>query len=200
MRKLNHLPYSEKHIAVTIEFYPQLIIPCFHPQVFIRVLDHNDNGPTFSQPSYDVTISEDAAVDTEILHIKATDKDEKNKLTYSIHSSIDPTSMRKFLLDQSTGRLSVVEKLDHEAQAQHSLTVMVSKCLMSHIQNLLSDSKPLHIKPRSNYITLYDSSNLSTAVLLLKFTMIFSSASIVGLGMLNLSYLNSSILVELFWK
>ncbi|XP_032878328.1 protocadherin Fat 3 isoform X3 [Amblyraja radiata] len=105
-------------------------------QVFIRVLDHNDNGPIFSQPSYDVTISEDAAVDTEILHIKATDKDEKNKLTYSIHSSIDPISMRKFLLDQSTGRLSVAEKLDHEAQAQHSLTVMVRDQEFPYRRNL----------------------------------------------------------------
>ncbi|XP_072119468.1 protocadherin Fat 3a isoform X1 [Mobula birostris] len=105
-------------------------------QVFIRILDNNDNGPVFSQPSYDVTISEDVAVDTEILHIKATDKDEKNKLTYSIHSSIDPISMRKFQLDQSTGRLSIAEKLDHEAQAQHSLTVMVRDQEFPYRRNL----------------------------------------------------------------
>ncbi|XP_069746951.1 protocadherin Fat 3-like isoform X3 [Narcine bancroftii] len=105
-------------------------------QVFIRILDNNDNGPVFSQLSYDVTISEDADVNTEILHIKATDKDEKNKLTYSIHSSIDSISVRKFQLDQSTGRLSVAEKLDHEAQAQHSLTVMVRDQEFPYRRNL----------------------------------------------------------------
>ncbi|XP_067890087.1 protocadherin Fat 3a isoform X2 [Heterodontus francisci] len=106
-------------------------------QVFIKILDSNDNGPVFSQPSYDVTISEDATIYTEILHIKATDRDEKNKLTYSIHSSIDPISIRKFQLDQSTGKLSIAEKLDHEAQAQHSLTVMVRDQEFPYRRNLV---------------------------------------------------------------
>uniref|UniRef100_UPI00398F78D5 protocadherin Fat 3-like isoform X1 n=2 Tax=Pristiophorus japonicus TaxID=55135 RepID=UPI00398F78D5 len=106
-------------------------------QVFIRILDNNDNGPVFSQPSYDVTISEDAIVNTEILHIKATDKDEKNKLIYTIHSSIDPISMRKFQLDQSMGKLSIAEKLDHEAQAQHSLTIMVRDQEFPYRRNLV---------------------------------------------------------------
>ncbi|XP_072332549.1 protocadherin Fat 3-like isoform X2 [Scyliorhinus torazame] len=106
-------------------------------QVFIRILDNNDNGPVFSQPSYDVTISEDANIDTEILHIKATDRDEKSKLTYSIYSSIDPISIRKFQLDHGTGKLSIAEKLDHEAQAQHSLTVMVRDQEFPYRRNLV---------------------------------------------------------------
>ncbi|XP_072433894.1 protocadherin Fat 3-like isoform X4 [Chiloscyllium punctatum] len=106
-------------------------------QVFVRILDNNDNGPVFSKPSYDVTISEDAAINTEILHIKATDRDEKSKLTYSIHSSIDPISLRKFHLDHSTGMLSIAEKVDHEAQAQHSLTVMVRDQEFPYRRNLV---------------------------------------------------------------
>ncbi|XP_048454119.1 protocadherin Fat 3a isoform X2 [Rhincodon typus] len=106
-------------------------------QVFVRILDNNDNGPVFSKPSYDVTISEDAAINTEILHIKATDRDEKSKLTYSIHSSIDPISLHKFHLDHSTGMLSIAEKLDHEAQAQHSLTVMVRDQEFPYRRNLV---------------------------------------------------------------
>uniref|UniRef100_Q8BNA6-2 Isoform 2 of Protocadherin Fat 3 n=1 Tax=Mus musculus TaxID=10090 RepID=Q8BNA6-2 len=94
-------------------------------QVFIKVLDNNDNGPEFSQPHYDVTISEDVLPDTEILQIEATDRDEKHKLSYTIHSSIDAVSMRKFRMDPSTGVLYTAERLDHEAQDKHILNIMV---------------------------------------------------------------------------
>lgn len=89
------------------------------------MLDNNDNGPEFSQPNYDVTISEDVLPDTEILQIEATDRDEKHKLSYSVHSSIDSASMRKFRIDPGTGVLYTVERLDHEAQDKHILNVMV---------------------------------------------------------------------------
>ncbi|XP_010154165.1 PREDICTED: protocadherin Fat 3-like, partial [Eurypyga helias] len=93
--------------------------------VLVKVLDNNDNGPEFSHPSYDVTISEDILPDTEILQIEAIDRDEKHKLSYTIHSSIDTVSVRKFRIDPSTGVLYTAERLDHEAQDKHILNVMV---------------------------------------------------------------------------
>lgn len=89
------------------------------------MLDNNDNGPEFSQPSYDVTISEDVLPDTEILQIEAIDRDEKHKLSYTVHSSIDTVSVRKFRIDPNTGVLYTAERLDHEAQDKHILNVMV---------------------------------------------------------------------------
>ena len=53
------------------------------------------------------------------------DKDEKNKLIYTLQSSSDPLSLKKFRLDPATGSLSTSETLDHEATHQHVLTVMV---------------------------------------------------------------------------
>ncbi|XP_053564600.1 protocadherin Fat 3 isoform X2 [Bombina bombina] len=105
-------------------------------QVLIRVLDNNDNGPEFSQLSYEQVISEDVLPDTEILQIKATDKDENHKLSYIIHSSIDPNSMRKFRIDPNTGVLYTAERLDHEAQARHILTVMVKDQEFPYRRNL----------------------------------------------------------------
>lgn len=105
-----------------------LTLIIFHLQVFIKVLDNNDNGPEFSQPSYDVTISEDVLPDTEILQLEATDRDEKHTLSYTIHSSIDTVSMRKFRIDPSTGVLYTAERLDHEAQDKHILNIMVGPC------------------------------------------------------------------------
>ncbi|XP_028656255.1 protocadherin Fat 3a isoform X1 [Erpetoichthys calabaricus] len=105
-------------------------------QVFIRVLDNNDNGPIFSQHSYEVTISEDTIPDTEILHVIASDKDEKHKLSYSIHSSIDPVSMRMFRIDPSTGIIYSAERLDREVRSQHILTVMVRDQEFPYRRNL----------------------------------------------------------------
>lgn len=94
-------------------------------QVFIKVIDTNDHRPQFSTSKYEVVIPEDTAPETEILQISAVDKDEKNKLIYTLQSSIDPLSLKKFRLDPATGSLYTAEKLDHEAIQQHVLTVMV---------------------------------------------------------------------------
>uniref|UniRef100_A0A8C8BG27 Protocadherin Fat 3 n=1 Tax=Otus sunia TaxID=257818 RepID=A0A8C8BG27_9STRI len=107
-----------------------------HGVVLIKVLDNNDNGPEFSHPSYDVTISEDILPDTEILQIEAIDRDEKHKLSYTIHSSIDTVSMRKFRIDPSTGVLYTAERLDHEAQDKHILNVMVRDQEFPYRRNL----------------------------------------------------------------
>ncbi|KAM4836847.1 protocadherin Fat 1 isoform 5-T5 [Thomomys bottae] len=94
-------------------------------QVFIKVIDTNDHRPQFSTSKYEVVIPEDTVPETEILQISAMDKDEKNKLIYTLQSSIDPLSLKKFRLDPATGSLYTSEKLDHEAIHQHTLTVMV---------------------------------------------------------------------------
>ncbi|XP_049324918.1 protocadherin Fat 3 [Astyanax mexicanus] len=94
-------------------------------QVYIRILDSNDNTPVFSQPVYEVSVSEDTPVDTEILRIKATDKDERAKLSYSIHGSVDPASMRMFRINPGTGVMYTSDRLDYEARTQHILTIMV---------------------------------------------------------------------------
>ncbi|XP_036407043.1 protocadherin Fat 1-like isoform X2 [Megalops cyprinoides] len=94
-------------------------------QVFIQVIDTNNHRPQFSQPKYEITIPEDIAPETVILQISATDEDEKNKMTYTLLSSTDPFSLKKFRLDPGTGMLYTADKLDHETMHRHTLTVMV---------------------------------------------------------------------------
>ena len=94
-------------------------------QVLIRVIDTNNHRPQFSEQRYDVSVPEDTPADTEVLQISAMDEDEKNKLTFTLLSSTDPFSLRKFRLDPGTGVLFTAEALDHETMRQHTLTVMV---------------------------------------------------------------------------
>ncbi|KAM4620340.1 protocadherin Fat 3 [Polymixia lowei] len=94
-------------------------------QVFIRVLDSNDNPPIFSQPAYDVSVSEDAPVDTELLRVRASDADDRARLSFSIYGSVDPASMRLFRVNPGTGAVYTADRLDYEARTQHILTIMV---------------------------------------------------------------------------
>lgn len=90
-------------------------------------MDNNDNAPIFSQPIYEVTISEDTPPDTEVVQVLASDRDEHHRLSYSLQSSIDPSSMRLFHIHPNTGTIYTAQSLDHEACAQHILTVMVRR-------------------------------------------------------------------------
>ncbi|XP_069780628.1 protocadherin Fat 1a isoform X4 [Narcine bancroftii] len=94
-------------------------------QVYIKVIDTNDHRPEFSKPKYEVSIPEDTIPKTVILQVSARDEDEKNKLIYTLQSSTDPSSLKRFRLDPGTGVLLTAERLDHETKHQHVLTVMV---------------------------------------------------------------------------
>lgn len=98
---------------------------CMFLQVLIKVIDTNNHRPQFSKSKYEVNVPEDTPPETEVLRITATDQDEKNKLTFTLLSSTDPFSLRKFRLDPGTGVLYTAERLDHETMHQHTLTVMV---------------------------------------------------------------------------
>ncbi|KAF3692560.1 Protocadherin Fat 3 FAT tumor suppressor -like protein 3 Precursor [Channa argus] len=105
-------------------------------QVHITVMDNNDNAPIFSQPTYDVTISEDTPPDTEVVQVLASDRDEHHRLTYSMQSSIDPSSMRLFRIHPTLGTIYTTQRLDHEACAQHILTVIVKDQEFPYRKNL----------------------------------------------------------------
>lgn len=94
-------------------------------QVFIRVQDSNDNPPVFSQPAYDVSVSEDTPSDFELVRLRASDMDERARLSFSIYGSIDPASMRLFRVNPGTGVVYTADRLDYEARTQHILTIMV---------------------------------------------------------------------------
>ncbi|XP_026152475.1 protocadherin Fat 3a isoform X3 [Mastacembelus armatus] len=107
-----------------------------YTQVHITVMDNNDNAPIFSQPTYDVTISEDTPPDTEVVQVLALDRDEHHRLTYSVQSSIDPSSMRLFRIHPALGTIYTTQRLDHEACAQHILTVIVKDQEFPYRKNL----------------------------------------------------------------
>ncbi|KAJ8953022.1 hypothetical protein NQ318_015384 [Aromia moschata] len=91
----------------------------------VSVLDINDHRPEFSERLYKVEISEAVPLYTEVLKLKATDRDDNDKLIYSFHSAENIISLRTFLLDSITGVISLAASLDRETLNEHILTVMV---------------------------------------------------------------------------
>lgn len=104
----------------------RFLLSLFMFQVYITVVDNNDNPPVFSQPTYEVTVSEDLQPDTEVVQVVASDLDRNHRLTFSLQSSIDPSSLNLFHIHASLGTIFTSQPLDRESCAQHILTVMVS--------------------------------------------------------------------------
>ncbi|XP_076002461.1 protocadherin Fat 3-like isoform X2 [Genypterus blacodes] len=107
-----------------------------YTQVYVTVLDNNDNAPVLSQSTYDVTITEDIPPDTEVLQVLALDRDEHHQLIYSLQSSIDPSSLVLFRIQPTTGTIYTTQRLDHETCTQHILTVMVKDQEFPYRKNL----------------------------------------------------------------
>ncbi|XP_053180130.1 protocadherin Fat 2 [Scomber japonicus] len=91
-------------------------------KVVIHVEDCNDHSPAFLSPRYEVSISNLAPTGSEVIRVKALDKDVGSNadITYSLHSgNIDNI----FSIDQEFGSISVSKPLDLQPQDQFHLTV-----------------------------------------------------------------------------
>lgn len=100
-------------------------------------MDFNDNRPQFSQPLYEVEVSENIPPGTEILQIEASDRDEDKRLVYAIQSSAHSSSMLSFRIDPKSGLLEVADRLDREAVHTHILTVLVRDHGLSSKRNFV---------------------------------------------------------------
>uniref|UniRef100_A0A8B9J1D2 Protocadherin Fat 4 n=1 Tax=Amazona collaria TaxID=241587 RepID=A0A8B9J1D2_9PSIT len=107
--------------------------------VQIYMKDINDNAPKFLKDLYQATVSELAANLTQVLRVSASDVDEgvNGLIHYSI---IKGNEEKQFAIDSSTGQVTLIGKLDHEATASYSLVIQAvdsgvvslsSTCLLS---------------------------------------------------------------------
>ncbi|NXE10306.1 CELR3 protein, partial [Lophotis ruficrista] len=90
--------------------------------------DVNDNPPIFSASSYEVSVPEDEVLGRVLLTMSATDLDAgANALVkYRIVSQQPPTSSPVFLLNLTTGQLSLSQQLDYESIKRFEVEVEAS--------------------------------------------------------------------------
>ncbi|XP_041050027.1 protocadherin Fat 1-like isoform X1 [Carcharodon carcharias] len=95
-------------------------------EVFIKILDVNDNPPQTTAPVYYTSIIENSPKDKSVLRIDADDPDSSSQgqLTFRITSE-SPRGF--FAIDPKTGLITTtVRKLDREKRDEHNLEVAVS--------------------------------------------------------------------------
>ncbi|MEE6478691.1 hypothetical protein FKM82_011957 [Ascaphus truei] len=92
--------------------------------VRIFVTDSNDNFPVFSQELYKVILNEDTPINSIVLRLNATDKDEGSnaKISYNF-SNIQENVLHTFSIDTNTGEIKTTEKLDFELIRIYEISV-----------------------------------------------------------------------------
>ncbi|XP_078305425.1 cadherin EGF LAG seven-pass G-type receptor 1 isoform X1 [Panthera onca] len=90
--------------------------------VHIVVEDENDNYPQFSEKRYVVQVPEDVAVNTPVLRVQASDRDQGQNA--AIHYSIVSGNLKgQFYLHSLSGSLDVINPLDFEAIREYTLRI-----------------------------------------------------------------------------
>ncbi|XP_058596968.1 cadherin EGF LAG seven-pass G-type receptor 1 isoform X1 [Neofelis nebulosa] len=90
--------------------------------VHIVVEDDNDNYPQFSEKRYVVQVPEDVAVNTPVLRVQASDRDQGQNA--AIHYSIVSGNLKgQFYLHSLSGSLDVINPLDFEAIREYTLRI-----------------------------------------------------------------------------
>ncbi|XP_075959215.1 protocadherin alpha-C2-like [Anarhichas minor] len=84
--------------------------------VIVRVLDTNDNTPTFEKVNYNITIRENSPIGSLVVHLNATDLDEgsNSDITYSYSLYTSEKTQDTFNLNPSSGEITVKGMLNYE--------------------------------------------------------------------------------------
>lgn len=90
----------------------------------MKVLDKNDNRPTWPSMPIEYKISEEIPIGSLVATLKATDPDLDSKLTYTIIDGDNDES--PLSLDAHTGNVRVRKPIDRETSPRHVLSVRVS--------------------------------------------------------------------------
>ncbi|XP_045685595.1 protocadherin alpha-2-like [Phyllostomus hastatus] len=95
-------------------------------QLLIKVLDVNDNEPTFDQSVYKVQLLENIANGTLVIKLNSSDADEgsNSEIVYSFSSDAPSTIKTKFRIDSSTGEIRTKGQLDYEETKSYEIQVL----------------------------------------------------------------------------
>lgn len=111
-------------------------------KINIIIEDVNDNIPQFQRLPYKVQVSEEAVVNTQLLRVYTTDADEglNGEVFYSLEGGNQGS---KFSIDESTGQISLVSKLDRENLENYSLTIVARD---ASLETRLSSSTTVQVE------------------------------------------------------
>lgn len=96
--------------------------------VYIRVLDFNDNSPTFEHSSLKVELNEDSPVGSRVLKVHAFDPDAgiNGEVVYGFVEGSPPDVTRVFQIDLISGEVTLKDTVDYEKKKSYELHIQAS--------------------------------------------------------------------------
>ncbi|KAJ0005580.1 hypothetical protein NQD34_015474 [Periophthalmus magnuspinnatus] len=96
--------------------------------VYIKVLDFNDNRPTFEHASLKVELNEDSPAGHRVLRVHAFDPDDgaNGEVTYTFADGLSPEARKLFQVDFYTGDVTLRSAVDYEKRKSYELSIKAS--------------------------------------------------------------------------
>ncbi|XP_056592775.1 protocadherin gamma-C5-like isoform X35 [Triplophysa dalaica] len=94
-------------------------------QITVKLLDANDNAPTFEQDLYEIKVTENSAPGTIIQIVKAIDVDDgvNSEIQYAFGSLTPEPIKHTFSMDSNTGELTILRSLDYEFSTTYKFDI-----------------------------------------------------------------------------
>ncbi|XP_007669921.2 protocadherin alpha-2 isoform X5 [Ornithorhynchus anatinus] len=97
-------------------------------QLFVKVLDANDNAPEFDKAVYKVHLVENASNGSMLIRLNASDADEglNGDIIYTFSSDVSPRVQAKFKIDPRTGEIRIIGSLDYEENSAYEIQTVAT--------------------------------------------------------------------------
>ncbi|XP_070693464.1 protocadherin alpha-3-like [Pempheris klunzingeri] len=148
-------------------------------EIFIDVLDVNDNAPVFTKDDYSAEINENSPIGTVVIQVNATDMDEglNGDVSYSF-GNVNNKVHELFDVDPSTGEITVRGQLDYEEDDSYEIDIRASdsgsvplrteKSVTVKIKDINDNAPVIEVTSLSN--TISEDSRPGTTVALISIT------------------------------
>ncbi|XP_060935154.1 protocadherin alpha-C2-like [Limanda limanda] len=121
--------------------------------VIVRVLDTNDNAPTFDKAIHNIKILENSPLGSLVIHLNATDLDEgsNSDIIYSYSLYTSEKTQETFNLNPSTGEITVKGMLNYEdfriydmevIATDHGAPSLSGQCTIKILVEDMNDNHP----------------------------------------------------------
>eukprot|EP00079_Xenopus_tropicalis_P034336 XP_017948107.1 PREDICTED: protocadherin gamma-B5-like [Xenopus tropicalis] len=128
--------------------------------LLIRVVitDANDNFPVFSKDVYKTTVNENMPVNSTVISVTASDKDEGTnaQITYSVSKTTN-NALHVFSINPFNGEIKIQKHLDYEATQNYELAIQAKDGggLVAHCKVLVEVMDENDNEPEINFASLF---------------------------------------------
>ncbi|XP_056148035.1 protocadherin alpha-3-like [Lampris incognitus] len=149
-------------------------------EIYIDVLDVNDNMPAFTKDTYSAVLPENCPIGTTVMRVNATDSDDgsNGEVVYSFGSNVKSKIRELFDINSISGEITVKGQVDFEVQDSYDFDIQASdkgsipfrtdKGIIVKIADLNDNAPEIEVTSLSNAIS--EDSRPGTTVALISIT------------------------------